>query len=206
MALSIPNGHGQAVLHWRYLPLSRDVSVTLGYKDITVADDPNAAATDIAVSATGLGSIAAAAQMSTQYQFRGVSTLQRTSAGFLVAGADVTVVTGTQVAPTNAVPVFNTLVVSKRTAFAGIRQRGRMYPPMTTNGEENVDAGGTILAATVTALQVFWNTFYTNVSTGDYPPYLLHSVDPPPPLPTAITSFFIRPVVGMQRRRRTRGA
>lgn len=204
---NIPNQYGIATFKVRYTPMTRDMSITLGYRDTLAADDANAAATFLRGKAVAAGSIFAAAAMSTSWQFLGCTTLQRSTAGVLMAGADLTAVTGTVAAPTNVQPVYLPFVVSKKTAFAGKRYQGRMYYPMMYLAETDVDPGGTITAGLVASLQTVWNTFYNSLWPADiYPPFLLHELGGVVPLPTRVTSFLVRPVNGVQRRRRTRGA
>lgn len=207
MALVIGNNQGVATLMWNYITLTRALSVTIGFNDIGIANNPNSLAASIRTACVATGSIAVAGNMSTHWQFTGVKVLYRNSAGLLQNGTSLVTTTGTGAAPTNDQPIFAPLVVTKITSFAGKKFRGRMYPPATLLDEASVDAGGSIGAGAVTGLQTIWNTFYTQLIAGSVPPMLMHeSSTPGLSSATPIDSFLVRGVCGVQRRRRTRGA
>lgn len=207
VALQIPNNYGVMTFHWTFTPLGRQMSCTCGFRDVSVTNDVVAAVADWRTKFVAIGSPGNAGSMDTRWQMTSISALMRTNAGFLVTAANVSTVIGSVTAPTNDQPIYSPWVVSKLTAFAGRQFRGRMYPPMTIQDESTVDAGGTITPAVVVAYQSLWTQFLTTVNGGSFTPQLLHEdVGLATPAPNAIASLFVRPVVGQQRRRRTRGA
>lgn len=206
MTLVLPNSFGIVTSHWIYVPLNRQMSCTFGFFDTAGTNGANAAAASYRNQITAVGGPANPSVMSTEFQHLGCTVLMRTTAGLLINGSDPTVVTGTVSAPANLQPVFLPYVVTKRTAFAGKHYQGRFYPPFTVTQETAIDAGGGLLPATVAALQAQWTSVLVAVNAGPYPMYLLHSAMPGVPAPTSIIGMLVRPVVGVQRRRRNRGA
>ena|SRR6266498_4072076 len=203
---NLPNGFGQVTFRWRYVPYTRDMSVTLGFYDSIATNDPTLIATNMRTFMGSTGRPQEVANMSTDWQNIGTTVLLRSSGGVLMSGVDATVTTGTASAATATQPLFVPMVVSKLTSFAGKHYRGRMYVPCTLFGESSVDIGGTITGGNVGLQQTRWDNFFAAINASVWPPFLLHQPVGVVPLPTAITSFLVRPVTGVQRRRRTRGA
>lgn len=209
ITMEIPNLFGLATLTWTFIPAGRQFSCTWGYQDTLSNESANAAAVAIRLAAIQTGGPCAAASMSTNWRFDGVTTLQRISTGLLIAGSAGPALTGTTTASADQPAVLMTTVVSKKTLYAGRHFRGRMYPPFTNQLETEIDYNGSIAGTTVANLQTKWNLFYgTSSFVTDYRPYLLHAAVPVGPSipPTLVQSLFVRPVVGIQRRRRARGA
>lgn len=207
MSIVIPNNYGNATFVWRSITQAREFTVTMGFQDVLATGDANAAAAAYRVNLVLAGAPCEANKMTVQWEFMGTRTLLRNNAGILVAGANNIASTGTAASAPNESPMFTTLIVSKQTAFAGRQYRGRMYPPLTLIAENSVLAGGELLPSIVAPRQAEWSFFLTQMNSTNYPPQLLHdSTNPLHPFPTPITSLFVRPVVGLQRRRRTRGA
>lgn len=202
----IPNTYGLATYRWTWIPAGKEFTVTMGYRDTALADDPTAAALSHYQYLTATGSVCVAASMSTDWRFEGVTVLQRLSGGLLQTGAKLTPITGTASTGSSINPVFVTWVVSKRTAFAGRQYRGRMYPPFLDLAESQVDYNGVINGGSVTTNNTRWNTYFTNVNITAYQPYLLHAAPKvgATPAPTPITAISVGSVAGIQRRRRAR--
>lgn len=207
MTISIPNNFGNATYVWRSNTQAREFTVNMGFYDLPLTADANAAATAHRAALIQTGGPAAPAAMTTQWAFQGVRVLMRNNAGVLVSGSNLTPVNGTATSLSNESPVFTTLIVSKLTAFAGKHYRGRMYVPLTNVAETSIGVGGEVLSTISAPLQTLWNTYFTTLQGGSYIGYLLHDLAGPViPLPTILSSLLVRPVVGLQRRRRTRGA
>lgn len=204
----IPNHYGLATYRWTYIPSGKQFTVTMGLHDTFGSDDPTAFSVGHYGALTAASAPAAAANMSTAWRFEGVTILFRTSGGALITGSKLVPLTGTATAVANMSPVFTTLVVSKGTAQAGRQYRGRMYVPFFGTVETLVDENGTISSGTVTAFQAQWATYYGFSGLNSCPPYLLHAnpISGPPPVPNLITTLTVKPVVGLQRRRRAKGA
>ena len=95
------------------------------------------------------------------------------------------------------------ILVSKFTALGGRRGRGRMYlPPLTESG---ITEGGKLLAAQVTNLQGYANSFLASLNTGNVPMVLLHRYDPDagesPVAPTLVTGLTVQATLATQRGR-----
>jgi len=208
MTLLIPTSHGIATYHWTYLPLGRAVSTTTGFRDDTFgAGTALAAAQTHRAAAIATGAACAANQMMSSWRFEGVTTLFRDGVGNLTVGADLAPLVGTITPITNPEPVFTSYVLSKNTSFAGRAFRGRMYVPFLDLGELSVDEGGSINPTALATDAARWLAWFNAVTAANYRPYLLHTdVGAGTPVPTRVTSVLLRPVVGVQRRRRNRGA
>lgn len=207
MTLQLPNGYGIVTYHWSYNVLGRLMSVTVGVRDVASSNDAQAIANAYQANITGTAKPAAANQMTTSWSQTQTSVLLRTSTGFLVTAQNNTITTGTLTASGADVPIYTPLVVSKLTALAGRAFRGRMYPPFVAQTEANVDAGGAITPAVVTSIGALWNAWLATANASSFTPFLLHTdVGVGTPSPNAIAQLVVRPVTGIQRRRRTRGA
>jgi hypothetical protein len=92
--------------------------------------------------------------------------------------------------------------VTKKSALAGRKFRGRFYLPPAFVSEANVDAGGIIDAATLTAIQAHADNFHIAMGAAAAPHpqgvYILHRDGS---APTITTSLKVRTSVGTQRRR-----
>lgn len=207
-SVNIPNNYGIATFHWFNTGVGRDFTVTMGYHDLTGLDDPLLSATAMYNAMVGGTKPIVAANMTTFWRFDPVTVLQRLSTGFLAVSSFGAPVTGTAAPGATESPVFSTLVVSKQTANAGRQFRGRCYPPLTITTESQVDQQGNILAAQVTAQQGFWDAFLASPTLANCQPSVLHAtpLSGVTPFPTPILKLRVRPVVGIQRRRRARGA
>lgn len=95
------------------------------------------------------------------------------------------------------------VLVTKRTAVAGRRNKGRWY--VAGIGEGAVDATGTIAGVTVTAWQNAVNATFANMQLGTAVDDLviLHTAGgtTPPGLPTPITQMVVQSKMATQRRR-----
>jgi len=87
-------------------------------------------------------------------------------------------------------------LVKKSTALGGRKGRGRFYLPGLPEG--NVDSGGSIDSALVTAINTDLATFLATLATNGSPMVLLHS---DLTTPTLVTSLSLEVVAATQRRR-----
>lgn len=140
-------------------------------------------------------------QFSGAYTFRGVQLTVGTDGGDPITYEVTTANTG---GLGNDAPPQNTAVlVQKRTALGGRRNRGRMYLPGFTV-ETQVTSRGTLDGAALTAKQEVINEWAAALTTPgggliSMPPVILHSEVPAGPTP--ITEFRVSGVVATQRRR-----
>lgn len=203
----IPNNYGIATFRWTFIPAGKQFTVTMGYLDTTFLGDANHAALQISNAFSISTGPVAAANMTTNWRYEGVTTLQRKATGVLIAGSGGAPITGTATASADQSPVFTTWVISKLTANAGRPYRGRMYPPICDALETTIDFNGTINASIASLQQARWTAWFNGLAAGGlYYPQLLHSSTSPAGTPTPLVSLKMRPVVGIQRRRRARGA
>jgi hypothetical protein len=88
------------------------------------------------------------------------------------------------------------LLVQKRTAGGGRRNRGRMYYPLTEN---DVTTGGGILSTSLPAFQTGFTDFQGDLAAADLPMVILHNTSTP--APTTVTVLSVQPRAATQRRR-----
>lgn len=199
----IPNGYGQATMSWTNSELAAPVTVTCGYANTVAFHPVDENAESIYLFWTASPGPCLASFMQVGWTFQGVYCLQRSATGVLTSNTYAAPINGTMTATGGGQPAYSPLVVSKTTAIAGKAFRGRMYPPMTYSNEGSVSLGGNI--ETVVALpqiRASYSALFNDWEASDIPPFLLHSDVGTPP--TAINTFFVRPVVGTQRRRKNR--
>lgn len=97
------------------------------------------------------------------------------------------------------------LMISKRTALGGRRNRGRFYVPWAV-ADTAVAENGSISGAVVNTWQTQANAFMTYLSvTNETPMVLLHEGTPPDvPAPTTVTNLSVDGTIRTQRRRQVR--
>ncbi len=206
--LIMGNNQGECTYLFTYTPLARQMSFTLGFYDpTTILPSAAGGANLFRTELIGAGMPYQANQMMTDWVFNGCKVLMRDNSGNLVSGTSLVNTQGTAVSSTNVTPIYTPYVISKTTAQAGKKFRGRLYAPVTLLQEGSVDAGGGITTGHQTGQQTLWTAFWGVRDSSGIPPYLLHDASTPgPSAATHIIGFFVRPVLGVQRRRRTRGA
>lgn len=193
----VPIGYGEVTFKFRAVTLSRDATCVLG---LDTSGSGIANAEDLAVSVNTIATLAtkifAPASMSATWQYRGVRALLGQSGDPQIFDLNVSTA-GTLVA--DPMPPNNSVLVQKRSAVGGRRNRGRMYLPPFHFAETTVDSVGTIAGATVTALQTKVTALRTDLLADDLIPVILHSVSEV--APTVIASFVVENVIATQRRR-----
>lgn len=90
------------------------------------------------------------------------------------------------------------LLVRKRTALGGRKNRGRFFIPWSVR-EDQVDEGGIIAAADVTTAQNAVTTTLSTLQTANLPMVILHQADSA--VPPLVTSLTVDALVATQRRR-----
>ena len=201
--LIIPEGFGNAVLSYQVSGRSNPITVGLGYSPESSVD-PTAHANAIMTAMTLVGTPSAAARMTHDFTFVGV-TCTYNDAGTMVGGASTEpAVTGTQVTDDFMI-VNSTWLVQKRTGLVGKHYRGRFYFPFMDGSEGNANGNGVVNNALVVLMQSYWNTFFTALGDGTpvIIPNLLHH-EPAvgtAPVPTPISSFLVKSKLATQRRR-----
>jgi hypothetical protein len=198
--LQIPEGYGQISWHWDLNGDPEQISSTCGVSlngGLAAGQDQVDDAADAMLSAWP------AAGMSNQYRFRG-ATLRCGTGGtdhaIFESNRDVLGLGGSSVLPQNCA-----LLVQKRTASGGRRNRGRMYLPLLSILEGAVSPIGVIDAASEVDAQARATTLWNGLVGGPFleQPVILHTALPgeSAPIPTGITSFRVAPIIATQRRR-----
>lgn len=188
----IPDGFGIATLKVLRTGASAPDVWTFGYALPAGASTPDGNANTI--SSSWVNQFTAASTLNV-YTYIGCHVLQN-EGGFLSAGDKVSSVAGTLSAAAAAPAIA--VRVTKRTAFAGRKYRGRVFLPPAYVSETNINEAGVIDASTLASIQTKATAFYAAMVTADMPLHLLHSGAT---APTAITSLIVRTSVGTQRRR-----
>jgi hypothetical protein len=135
--------------------------------------------------------------MIANWTFVGVTLYHRTIAGDLtvaVYNQPISSAGGTPASPPNNCAVL----IQKRTALAGVRNRGRMYLPPFGISETQISQTGMIESTEYIAIADRLEQWQTNMELADYNPVLLHADGG---TPTPITSMVLATQIATQRRR-----
>lgn len=90
------------------------------------------------------------------------------------------------------------LLVKKRTALGGRKNRGRFFIPWAVR-EDQVDEGGIISSLDLTTAQNAMNAVLAQSATSNLPFVILHATDPS--VPPTVTALVVDALVATQRRR-----
>lgn len=97
------------------------------------------------------------------------------------------------------------MLITKKTASGGRKNRGRIFMPPAMLNDIDVDQAGNITGSTVAGHQVLWNTFFGSLNDSLLFPTLFHQFDPDlgetGEAPTRITAFIVQTRIATQRRR-----
>lgn len=155
---------------------------------------------------TSSGSPFAAANMYVGWSIAKMYALQNTG-GTMTAATNLTPVVGTATGSVTPSPNVSVLV-TKHTAFAGVRYRGKMSVPPCNIDESSVSQAGVIGSLIVSARQSEWDFAYTLLTVAGMNPYLFHAPSKPGtvhpttvPGRTPMTGWTVQPLVGTNRRR-----
>jgi hypothetical protein len=198
----IPNEYGQVTFTWSNADLAAPITVTCGYYHGSSGDTVSDTAEALFLLMVDDAHPADPTFMRVGWTFEQAYCLQRSDAGVLTSATYAAPVNGSMTGTDGLQPPYSPLVVSKTSALAGKKFRGRMYPPMTYAGEASVSLNGNI--ETVVALpqiRALWSGLWSAWHASTTPPVILHTDSTPP---TSISNFLVRPVVATQRRRKAR--
>lgn len=194
---AIPVGFADATFVFQCTGRPRQCTWSMG---LDLSSDPSVDPTTVAQTVydayVGTNDPVFPAHMCTGWSFVGVSVSKMLETGPIVGQTFDTVV-GT--ASNGPVPVNTSCLATKQTALGGRRNRGRAYIPPVWPPEEDVDQAGVIAPTQLGQLQGWYNSFFSTLSTGPYPPVLFHQSAPFTPTP--ITGFVIGSQMATQRRR-----
>ncbi len=202
MSLIIPDGFALASFRMQIAIGGDPLVFTLGLEGEGPDHDYFASLSALAIDATASGFMFNASAMSNDYQFLGISATVGTPDGPLPVVID-RFVQGT--ASIDTPPVNSALLVKKRTALGGKRNRGRMFLPPAWISEGAIGARGNFTTAG-DVIQSYMNDLYGLLGDNDLSPMLLHAPsrvrpeDPVPP-PTPIVQFVLERLLATQRQR-----
>jgi len=196
--LIVPPGYANASFKLKLASGPKVFSFALAFS-VTDAEDPDTLAQQVSGCWTNASHGWKIANMFPQWHYLGC-TVHVGNDGPTLVGNFETDITGTA-SSNNCPPINASLVVKKRTGFAGQKYRGRCYIPPVAVAEGNVDDLGnqtsTQRSDSPDAVNRLTAAFPLEVPTfGAHK--LLHS---DATLPTTITSFLVESLLGTQRRR-----
>lgn len=193
----IPPGFLSASYELQLTGFSRSAFITMGHENNTGANDPVAIAEallDVMITGTSFDN-----GLDSNVVMRSCTVRLGQDGGEPIVGVGTGSTPGSL---SSASPPANVAVlVHKRTAAGGRRNRGRLFLPWYVI-ETNVQEDGTIDSGTVSGMNGFMAGWRNEMITANLPPVLLHSVGQTiAPAPTPITSLTVDNLVSTQRRR-----
>lgn len=197
MTSVIPQGFGVVTFRWRLVGGTRDFTIALAYDPGVI--DPAANASSLNTIMKAAGNYGNAAVLNTQSQYMGVAVTEMDETGPVIAVIPEAV-TGT-VANQQPAPNWS-LLVRKRSALGGRRNRGRFFLPPVAQSEASIDQTGTLNGTVTTSEQTRWTAFRTSMISAALPPVILHSTTPF--TPAVVTAFEVQSLGATQRRRMRR--
>lgn len=193
MAYEIPDGYGLARCTFRHSAVPKTASVSWGYQN---AGSISASAVASLIEQQVDDSLLAV--MDDSVTFVNAAVLQRQGID-LFAGVAVSGDTGGGGSFAMPPPQV-TAVVTKRTALAGVANRGRMYLPYVIP-DVNVDDAGVISTIILAGIQTRCDELLAGLDLNGIPMYLLRDEESPPRVPREVTSLQAQGIVATQRRR-----
>jgi hypothetical protein len=125
----------------------------------------------------------------------------------MTSALDLTPLTGTVTAGATPSPNCSVLV-EKKTNFAGVRYRGRMSVPPCNIPENTISVAGVISNTELAVQQGMWDWVFSTLGSAGFNPYLFHAPSKPgtvhpttAPARTQIINFTVSPLIGTNRRR-----
>lgn len=197
MTAVIPVGFGVVTFRWRLVGGTRDFTVAFAYDPPAVDPEANANSFNVIMKAAGNYGNAAAINGNSQYM--GLSVTEMHDTGPLIAVIPEAITGG--ISAQQPAPNWS-LLVRKRTAAGGRRNRGRLFLPPVALSEANIDQTGTLAGNIVTSEQTRWTSFRTSMVSANLNPVLLHSTSPFTPTP--VTALEVQALGATQRRRMRR--
>lgn len=197
--LVIPNGFGQAALHWSVDGLPREITCTFGYANPTSNTAANNA-NNLWTLWNAAGGPCDEPNMSTIFRFTGVSVSQN-DGGVQNVAEHNQVAVGSMPLTGKSVLLSTSLLIQKRTALSGRNHRGRFFFPFMVMGEDFIDHLGNIETATALPLlrEVFSNGHTLSLMTDiDVPMVILHHDNT---APDPVTALVVSGKVANQSRR-----
>lgn len=198
-AIVIPPGFAQVVLRWQQAGRPNEYLSTFGCEVASGTTDPSAVAQD---AVTTWNAQWAAADYPTDYVFLGATAYLGQDGGPPLSGEFLTNRTGTSA---SARPTPNCcLLVKKRSAQGGKRNRGRMYLPAGVMTEADIGSDGRIATTPFGTFQSKMNAFLTALvgTTNIDRMVIFHSTTPF--TPTVVTQLQVDSIIATQRERMRR--
>lgn len=194
MAVTIPDGWGQASLVFTASGIADRIVTTIGFTD-DLAPDPSDSAHAVYDAWSGATAPFSAAMMVSGWIFEGVGvTIMRGGVEFV--GQWMVQKVGSQGA--SSLPVNCAFLVRKTTTRGGRKGRGRMFLPPTRGGEDQVNIAGVLDPNLVIGVTNACEAARVAMVTAGVSPALLHEDGSTPNL---ISGLACASILGTQRRR-----
>lgn len=193
----IPPGFAAVALEMRLAGFSRSAFITYGVENEAALTDPVAIAqAQLTALSSGGGFLT---QLDNSVTMASATIRLGQDGGEPLVGVATGVLTG---ALTSNSPSANVaLLVHKRTAVGGRRNRGRFFIPWYVS-EGDVGEDGVIVGTGVTAKQNAMNSWRIALGAAAFPMVVLHSVgNTAPGVPTPVSALQVDPLIATQRRR-----
>lgn len=188
---SIPTGYLEATYVWQQTGIQREMVNVMGHEVPGAVTNPDV----MALTLFDFWSLALKGQQSTSFIFQRVEVRVGNDGDPLLGSfTGSTVGTG----GINALPVNTSVLVTKRTAVGGRRNRGRMFLPGFCD-ESNVGPNGLMTVAELNSIQAAIIEWYDDLVAAGWAPYILHA--DPLDAPTEITGLQANQLLATQRRR-----
>ncbi len=193
----IPPGFGAVSIELKHSGLARPSFITFGIDNNSGATDPGDVASAIEGAGKGAGSFTS--RLNTEVTCGPVTVRLGQDGGEPTVGVSLTTSAGLLniVTPPQNVAVL----IQKRTALGGRRNRGRLYLPWYID-EAGVDEVGTITVGSIAAIQAAMTAWRSALVAANLPMVILHNPGVTiTPAPVNVTSLFCTGLISTQRRR-----
>lgn len=195
MGVLIPVGWGQVTVPFYSTSFSRPLAITWGF-DAPPDPDPVTIANEIRGTLTDTNGPFPASVVRSDTQIGPCIVQVGTEEGIL-SGSGTLAINGTATLGTRP-PVNVALLIQKRTALGGRRNRGRLYVPPVNWDEDTIDNQGNFSSTFITAAATDWEFVLSTETAAGRGMYVLHSA---PGAPTEIIDLVPQVLAATQRRR-----
>lgn len=192
MSAPIPVGHALVTIVMSCIGDLQPMVVTFGAEPDGIPNTDIAAGVRNALLTAG---ITPSAAYSNGYTYDRVECDFMTVDGLIHSEADIS---GNGAGTTGSIPSNCALLVTKRTALGGRKNRGRMYWPPSALGTTAVDRNGNIAAPNLTTIRGRYTAFLTALTNEGVLMKILHGDGS---TPTLVTALEVSGKIATQRRR-----
>lgn len=187
----IPTGYLEATYVWQQTGIQREMVNVMGHDVPVGITNPDVMATAL----FDIWNLALKAQQAATFIFQRVEVRVGNDGDPLLGEFTGSVFGAGSI---NALPVNTSVLVTKRTAVGGRKNRGRMFLPGFCD-EASVGPSGLMSVPELNSISAACIQWYDDLIAAGYVPYILH--DDPDDEPTQITGLQVQQLLATQRRR-----